>query len=276
MRETSQSELMTQLLHQDSLNDMEALVPLDPAEAKNRDTDDIDDDLGEVHGVPVDPWCKGTLNYLDITTMGGRPYESCLCCSPTLPSWCYKKRIGNAYLCCQTTGKRSRVICMCGAGWGTMIITYVLLFGTSGVVFAATFWTVPWYISLICSVVWLVTWIVLGRTSFGDPGIFPHYAKPKSLEWRFCTQTSSFRPADKNIQYCSDTGVLIEDIDHFCPWTGTTIAGKNLCFFYAFFAMSVVTMVATGVCGFWGFSQLNNSISEAWARAHQMGKNTSF
>ena len=35
---------------------MESLVPLNPAEAKQRDSDEADDDLGEVHGVAVDPW----------------------------------------------------------------------------------------------------------------------------------------------------------------------------------------------------------------------------
>ena len=29
-------------------------------------------------------------------------------------------------------------------------------------------------------------------------------------------------------------GVLVQDIDHFCPWTGTTIAKKNLRSFYVF------------------------------------------
>ena len=29
-------------------------------------------------------------------------------------------------------------------------------------------------------------------------------------------------------------GVLVEEIDHFCPWTGTTIAKKNLKSFYVF------------------------------------------
>lgn len=256
MQKSSSPELMAQLLPQDSpqllvqdsLNDMSQLVPIDPAEAKLRDLEDVDDDLGEVHGVPVDPWCKGTLDY---PALEDPPYESCICGSPTLPSFFYKKRFGNAYLCCQTKSKRPRVICMCGAGWGTMLITYTLLFGTSGAVFIFAFYAgIKLYISIPCFAVWLLTFIVLGRTSFGDPGIYPHYAKPKSSDWRYCTQTGSFRPPQQNIKYCSDSGMLIENIDHFCPWTGTTIAGGNLCFFQAFLGMSMLTIIASCVSGY--------------------------
>merc|ERR1719198_283755 len=181
-------------------------------------------------------------------------------CSPTLPRCCYKKRIGNAYLCCQTHGKNPRIICMCGAGWGSMIVTYCLVFGISGSVFAATFWLVPIWVSVTCSCVWVLTWLVLGRTSFGDPGIFPYYEKPKSPSWRYCTQTGSFRPPQQNIKYCHDTGVLLSKIDHFCPWTGTTIAGGNLCYFHAFLGMLVVTFVSTMACGYMAATVLDDNL----------------
>ena len=38
---------------------------------------------------------------------------------------------------------------------------------------------------------------------------------------------------------------LCQDLDHFCPWTGTTIAGKNICCFYLFITMIVITLIFT-------------------------------
>ena len=49
-----------------------------------------------------------------------------------------------------------------------------------------------------------------------------------------CTHSSAQSPC-----------VLWQDLDHFCPWTGTTIAGKNICCFYVFITMIVVTLIFT-------------------------------
>ena len=37
-----------------------------------------------------------------------------------------------------------------------------------------------------------------------------------------------------NVEFCQESRVLVRDIDHFCPWTGTTIAGGNIRYFYSF------------------------------------------
>ena len=42
---------------------------------------------------------------------------------------------------------------------------------------------------------------------------------------------------------CSDNGFLVEEIDHFCPWTGTTIAKKNLPFFHTFLCMLMAGLI---------------------------------
>ena len=46
-------------------------------------------------------------------------------------------------------------------------------------------------------------------------------------------------------RFCSENGFLVEELDHFCPWTGTTIAKKNMCCFQTFLAMIMVTLIAT-------------------------------
>mgnify|MGYP002052413224 CR=1 FL=1 len=32
----------------------------------------------------------------------------------------------------------------------------------------------------------------------------------------------------------SDCGVMVDEYDHTCPWTGTAIGGKNIKYFYGF------------------------------------------
>jgi hypothetical protein len=36
-------------------------------------------------------------------------------------------------------------------------------------------------------------------------------------------------PHSARTTWCSESGILVRDYDHFCPWTGTTIAGGNMC-----------------------------------------------
>lgn len=36
-------------------------------------------------------------------------------------------------------------------------------------------------------------------------------------------------PRQTRTTWCGESAVLVRDYDHFCPWTGNTIAGGNLC-----------------------------------------------
>jgi hypothetical protein len=51
----------------------------------------------------------------------------------------------------------------------------------------------------------------------------------------------AFRP--RGVVFCSESGVLIRELDHFCPWTGTTIGGGNIKCFYWFLLSIVLQMV---------------------------------
>ena len=57
------------------------------------------------------------------------------------------------------------------------------------------------------------------------------HSQPQHLipGYRRSDQAKSFRPLDS--VYDRDCGVIIDDFDHTCPWTGTGIGGKNMPFF---------------------------------------------
>ena len=107
--------------------------------------------------------------------------------------------------------------------------------------------------SLICGLSMLVTflsslcWLVLDsawdhKSNFvsgslacagcSDPGIEPRRTEMLCEEWIWDESAQSYRP--DNVEFCQESRVLVRDIDHFCPWTGTTIAGGNIRYFYSF------------------------------------------
>ena len=63
-------------------------------------------------------------------------------------------------------------------------------------------------------------------------GIEPRRTELLNESWVWDEAAQSYRP--DNVQFCQESRVLVRDIDHFCPWTGTTIAGGNIRYFYAF------------------------------------------
>ena len=50
--------------------------------------------------------------------------------------------------------------------------------------------------------------------------------------WFWNEQVGSFRPP--GALYCRECGVLIQDYDHLCPWTGTGIGRGNMAAFKTF------------------------------------------
>lgn len=106
-------------------------------------------------------------------------------------------------------------------------------------------------------------------TACSDPGIHPRFTEAPpggwpsypgyfaetgggrrrqagtGTEYTWSGQAQSYRKP--GVAYCSETRVLIQDIDHFCPWTGTTIAVGNLRCFHAFLCSIMLLLVVTVV-----------------------------
>ena len=56
-------------------------------------------------------------------------------------------------------------------------------------------------------------------------------------------QVGSYRPPDA--MYCRECQVLIEDYDHFCPWTGTGIGKRNKMAFKCFMCFVLLLCFGT-------------------------------
>ena len=69
----------------------------------------------------------------------------------------------------------------------------------------------------------------------------PHNIDKDDLIW--CEEAKAYRVF--GVQYCNETQTLIKDIDHFCPWTGTTIGSGNIKYFYWFLISLFIHMGST-------------------------------
>ena len=67
-----------------------------------------------------------------------------------------------------------------------------------------------------------------------DPGLMERVVDEEAGEggWFWNEQVGSFRPP--GALYCRECGVLIQDYDHLCPWTGTGIGRGNMAAFKTF------------------------------------------
>jgi hypothetical protein len=67
-----------------------------------------------------------------------------------------------------------------------------------------------------------------------DPGLMERVTDEEAGKggWFWNEQVGSFRPP--GALYCRECGVLIQDYDHLCPWTGTGVGRKNMLAFKVF------------------------------------------
>ena len=122
----------------------------------------------------------------------------------------------------------------------------------------------------ILAVVACMLFVVLAYlfTACRDPGIHPRLAEAPpdgwpqyagyfaatqrarragapGTEYAWSDQARSYRKP--GVMFDSETRVLIENIDHFCPWTGTTIGAGNIRCFRLFLASIFILLIVTTV-----------------------------
>jgi len=185
---------------------------------------------------------KGRLDYIRLK--GGE--AACA----ILPKQCYARELGRSYVCLEAEDEnaRPRVLFMVGACWPMMLCTLTLISVIPLTVFSYSYSRVHDGFILLGFFALFVTIVSFTSTACSDPGIFPRYrSRPNGVKnvesWRYNSVTMSYRPP--GVVYCRDNAMLVENIDHFCPWTGTTIAKRNLCCFHVFTSSLCVLLIFT-------------------------------
>mmetsp|Transcript_62994 Transcript_62994/g.172802 ORF Transcript_62994/g.172802 Transcript_62994/m.172802 type:complete len:259 (+) Transcript_62994:125-901(+) len=85
--------------------------------------------------------------------------------------------------------------------------------------------------------------VALALTGCRNPGIVRRWPEkpPNCDHWYWSDQVGTFRPPKS--QYDGDCGLIIEEFDHTCPWTGTGIGRRNMPAFTTFVSMICVCLI---------------------------------
>jgi len=170
-----------------------------------------------------------------------------------LQSCCFSGMIGRLYVwkCGRLWGER--IWCMMGPCWPMMLLTFSLIIGIAG---TTLFWASHYFhpIAIGCGFILLTINVTgLALTSCNNPGILKrHTEKPPGTNWKFHPKAKAYQPPGS--KYCEETQVFVHGYDHFCPWTGTAIAGNNLPFFYCFVSSLNILCIMTFMLVFMSLS----------------------
>ncbi|GAB5357198.1 hypothetical protein AAMO2058_000353600 [Amorphochlora amoebiformis] len=162
---------------------------------------------------------------------------------PAPPRCCYKFKVGRMYVVSSkkiiTDGDtKIKILCMLGACWPMTFVTMAIIGGLSIFVLSGFLpklglvWTLGAFVLLGSNLA------ALALTGTTDPGIVRRkngdleLQDVKARRWSASGQTW----VRKGESFCEESQVVVEDMDHFCPWTGTVIAGGNMIYFQVFIA----------------------------------------
>lgn len=164
------------------------------------------------------------------------PAEDDLACVPELPCGSYTK-MGKLYVCVAERDVGTGIAeptWVAGPCWPMFCFTQCLILGISGLAMWAYLPYVHWVFAVAGVPLVLFVAFALFKTGCSNPGVLKRRAEPPEGEtgWRWNDQSQSYYPPGAT--YCRESQVLVHDYDHFCPWTGTTIAGGNMRYFTIF------------------------------------------
>ncbi|GMH62252.1 hypothetical protein TrLO_g1507 [Triparma laevis f. longispina] len=165
-------------------------------------------------------------------------------------------RVGNMIVIRQTVqNEEPRLLCVFGPFWPVLFfLTWPLVLGVSGYTFYRLLHlSAPIYVILVWCALTGALCRFLHRVSSRDPGILPRYREAPGERWRWNSQANTFRPP--GAIYDKECGVIVEDFDHVCPWTGTAIGAGNMPDFQGFVSMICLMIIVDGICasGAWKF-----------------------
>jgi len=172
------------------------------------------------------------------------PHHDELFCIPELPCSSTYTKVGKLYKCKTDHGVCGGNTMYIGACWPMMLLTQGLIWGITLLVLYVYGTYVHWLVVVIGATNMLVTAYALCKTSCSDPGIIQRRDVALHSSWRWSERAKTYYPPGQGIAYCDESQIMVAEYDHFCPWTGTTIAGGNMKWFTIFVSsLSVLCVV---------------------------------
>jgi len=129
------------------------------------------------------------------------------------------------------------------------LLTFTLIAGVSAAVLAV-FGRAELYLWIPAALLCVVTLCAFIMTGCRDPGIVKRRGSCDDAEALWDSRAQTYRP--RGAIFDLETGVVAEDVDHFCPWTGTLIAKGNIrCFTVFVGSLCILCPFMTGIL-VWG------------------------
>mmetsp|Transcript_16235 Transcript_16235/g.30914 ORF Transcript_16235/g.30914 Transcript_16235/m.30914 type:complete len:254 (+) Transcript_16235:104-865(+) len=151
---------------------------------------------------------------------------------------CCARRIGHMFALMSYPDGTPIIIA--GPCWPFCVfVTLPMILGVAGlvgyfVIYDDNRFNLPDYFIWIYGSIVAFVLLSLFCVSCRDPGLMDRVVDEEAGEggWFWNEQVGSFRPP--GALYCRECGVLIQEYDHLCPWTGTGIGRGNMCAFKTF------------------------------------------
>mmetsp|Transcript_17505 Transcript_17505/g.28332 ORF Transcript_17505/g.28332 Transcript_17505/m.28332 type:complete len:219 (-) Transcript_17505:998-1654(-) len=166
------------------------------------------------------------------------------CISGAVPDFpCAVRKVGRMYVLKEKIGHDGVPVlqCMVGPCWPMIFVTLGLIIGISLTIFLLFMPGEPVWLIVIPSLALAVVLVAYAFTACTDPGIQRITQIAGSSSWTYNEQAQTYRAP--GAIYDLEAQVILQDIDHFCPWTGTVIAKGNLKAFYVFTASLMFLVV---------------------------------
>ena len=115
-------------------------------------------------------------------------------------------------------------------------------------------WNETWKF-VLWAVINMIALCSLLLTACSDPGVLyrrselPPGHTAETTDWIWSDQALTFRPT--NARFDPETGVVIADFDHTCPWTGTAIGANNILWFRFFVPFVFISLISNLVIIMW-------------------------
>jgi len=144
---------------------------------------------------------------------------------------CCARQLGSMHILCERKDGSPMVIA--GPMWSfCMFVTVPLVVGLSVLVLYFCILQkdapLPLWVAGIYVPIMVIAILSLFMVSCRDPGLVERKLEqdPSSNAFLWNEQVGSYRQPDA--LYCRECQVLVEEMDHVCPWTGTAIGRKNM------------------------------------------------
>jgi hypothetical protein len=170
--------------------------------------------------------------------------------------WRSCHRVGNFTVILETRDvQEAELLLVCGPHWPFAFVFtsgFIILFtGASTYIF----WGVlpPWscYALAVCALISLCLLVSLGCSNPGVARRLKEKPPFTTSRWIYNDQASTWRSTADS--YSQEMNVVLHDVDHICPFTGTAIAQRNMRRFIAFqlslifLGLALCAFVAAGV-----------------------------